>query len=61
MVLSCSSNTQSFVHDKSNSISQFISGKSRNLKKILKYLSRLVTSTFKVGTGGSGGCSGRTG
>ena len=26
--------------------------KSRNLKKLLKYLSEIVTSTFKDGTGG---------
>ena len=62
MVLSFSSNTHSFIHDKSKSISQFISGRSRYLKKkILKYLSRLVTSTFKPGTGGCGSGSGRGG
>ena len=43
---------QTFVHDKSSSISQLINGKSRSLQKILRYLSGKVTSTFKVGTGG---------
>ena len=44
-------NTQSFFHDKSSSISQFIDGKSRDLQKLLRYLSGIVTSTFKFGTG----------
>ena len=52
MLLFCSINTQFFVHDKSSSISRFISGKSRDLKKLLRYLSGIVTSTYKVGTGG---------
>ena len=30
-------------------------------KKILKYLSRLLTSIFKPGTGGCGSCSSRGG
>ena len=51
----CSINTQFFVHDKSSSISQFISGKSRNLQRVLRYLSGIVTSAFKAGTGGCGG------
>ena len=45
-------NTWSFVHNKSSSVTQFISSKSRNLQKLLRYLSRIVTSTFKVGTAG---------
>ena len=49
---------QSFAHDKSSSISQSISGKSRNLQKLLWYLSGIVTSLFKTGTGGCGGCVG---
>ena len=55
MLLGCYINTQSFVHDKSSSISQFIHGKSRDLQKLLQYLSGIVTSTFKAGTGGCGG------
>ena len=35
-----------------SSIPQFISGKSRNLEKLLRYLSGIVISTFKVGTAG---------
>ena len=41
-----------FFHDKSSSVSQFISGKPRNLEKLLRYLSDLVTLTFRVGTSG---------
>ena len=52
MLLWCSDNTQSFVHDRSNSISQFISGESRNHKKMLRHLREIVTSTFKAGTNG---------
>ena len=52
MLLFCSINTQSFVHDKSSSISQFINGNSRDFQKLLRYLSGIVTSTCKVGTGG---------
>ena len=61
MPLGCSDNTQSFVYDKSSSISQFIGGKLRNLQKLLGYLSEIVTSTFKVGTGGCEGRDGRSG
>ena len=50
---------QSFVHDKSSSIAQFISFKSKNLQKLLRYLSGIVTSTFKAGTGGRGVRGGR--
>ena len=35
-----------------SSIPQFISGKSRNLEKLLRYLSGIVISTFKAGTAG---------
>ena len=52
MFLYYSINTQSFAHDKSSSVSQFISGKSRNLQKLLRYLGEIVTSTFKIGTAG---------
>ena len=53
MLLFCSINTESFVHDKSSSISQFINGKSRDLQTLLRYLSGIATSTCKVdGTGG---------
>ena len=47
MLLWCSVNTQSFAHDISSAISQFINSKSKNL-------SRIVTSimTFSVGTAG---------
>ena len=44
------------MHDKSSYISQFISGKSRNLQTLVKYLRGIVTSTIKAGTGGRGGC-----
>ena len=44
-----------FVQDKSSCISQFINGKSRNLQKLLRYLSGIVASTFIVGTAGCGG------
>ena len=50
MVSCCLINAQYFVRDKSSSISQFIGGKSINLQKILRYLSVIVTSKFKVGT-----------
>ena len=52
MLLFCSINAQSFLDDKSSSISQFINGKSRDLEKLLRYLSGIVISTCKVGTGG---------
>ena len=55
MLFWCSANTQSFDHDKSNSISQFISGISRNLQKIPRHLSGIATSTFKTSTAGPGG------
>ena len=58
MLLWCSINTQSFVHDKSSSISQFINGKSRNLQKLIRYLIGVVTSAFKVGPAGCGGPAG---
>ena len=55
MLLYCSINTQSFAHDKSRSTSQFIKGKSRDLQKLLIYLSGKGVSTFKHGPGGCGG------
>ena len=54
-LLRCSINTQSFVQDKSSSTSQFIKVKSRDLKKLLQYLSGIVTSMFKKSTGGCAG------
>ena len=56
-LLRCSINTQSFVQDKSSSTSQFIKVKSRDLKKLLQYLSGIVTSMFKNSTGGCAGQS----
>ena len=61
MLLQCSTNVQSFVLDRSSSISQFISGNLRNLQKFQSYLCGIMTSTFKTGTGGCGGCVGRGG
>ena len=52
MLLFCSVNAQSFVHDKSSSISQFVNGKSKDLQKELRYMIEIVTSTCKIGTGG---------
>ena len=52
MLLFSSINTQSFVRDKSSSISQFTNSKSIDLQKLLRYLSGIVTSTFKADTGG---------
>ena len=57
MLLLCSTNPQSFVHDKSSSISQLIRDKSRDLQKLLRYLSGIVTSLFQDGTGYCGGWS----
>ena len=54
MSLQCCSNTQSFSHDKSSSNSQLMKHKSRDLQKLLRHLSRIVTSAFKDGTGGCG-------
>ena len=53
--------TQSFLHDKSSFISQFIDSKSRDFQKWLRFLSEIVTSTFKPAIGGCGGLSGRGG
>ena len=55
MLLLCSTNIQAFVHYKSSSTSQLLKGKSRDLQKLLRYLSGIMTSTFKVGTGGGRG------
>ena len=52
MLLFCSIRTQSFVYDKPSSVSQFIADKSKYFQKLLRYLSEIVNSTFKVGTGG---------
>ena len=61
MLLWCSINTQSFVHNKSSSTLQLLKGKWRKLQNLLRYLSGIVTSTFKVGTHSCGGCGGRGG
>ena len=52
MLLFCSISTQTFFHDKLSSISQYINGKSKDLQKLLRYFSGIVTGTFKAGTGG---------
>ena len=52
MLLLCVTNAQSFFHDKSSSISQFINDKPRDLQKLISYMSGIVTSTFKICTGG---------
>ena len=38
LLLLCCTNTQSFIHDKSNSTLRLIKGKSRDLKKLLRSL-----------------------
>ena len=48
---------QSFDHNKSSSTSNFIKDESRVLQKLLRYLSGIVTSTFKDVTGGCAGWS----
>ena len=55
---SSSINTQFFKNFKSCSVSQFIKGKSRNLQKLLRYLSGIVTSVFKGSIGSCTGCGG---
>ena len=52
MLLFCYISTQSFVHNKSSSISQFIKRKSRDLQKLLRYFSGIMTSILKVRNGG---------
>ena len=54
MLLFYSINIQAFVRGKSSFISQFINGKSRDFtnQKLQKYFREMVTSIFKVGTGG---------
>ena len=52
MLLLCYTNTQSFVHNKSSSTSQLIKGILSDLRKLPRYLSRIETSTSKVGAGG---------
>ena len=52
MLLWCSINIQSFLHDKSSSIPQFFNSISKNLKKLLKNVSGIVTLTFKVNSAG---------
>ena len=57
MLLKCFINTQSFVHNKSSSTSLFIKEKPRDLQKLIRYVSEIVTSMFKDGTGGWAGWS----
>ena len=52
MLLWYSINAQSFLLDKSSSTSQVIKVKSRNLKKLLRYLKGKVTSTLNDVTHG---------
>ena len=55
MLFRCSMET--LVHNKSKSTSQFIKIKSRDLQKLLRYLSGIVSSTFYV-KDSTGGCTG---
>ena len=48
---------QSSVHDKSSFTSQFIKAKSRDVQKLLRYLSGIVTFTFKNDADGCAGWS----
>ena len=70
ILLLASIDTQSSVHNKSSYTSQLIKGKSRDNLRLLRYLSGIVTCTFKDGTGccaswsassGFPGCGGRCG
>ena len=56
MLLWTSTNTQSIIHYESSYNSELINSKLRDLSKLLRYLGRIVTSTFTFGTGG---CAGR--
>ena len=56
-LLSSPTNTKSLVHNKSSSSLLLIKGKSRDLKKLLRYLSGLENSTFPDGTVGCVGQS----
>ena len=51
MLLLCSTNTHSVVHDKSRSTLQLNKGKSNYFQKLLRCLSGTVTYTIKVSTG----------
>ena len=55
MLILCSTNTQSFAHDKSSSTSQLIKGKLSDLQKLLRYLNEIVTSMLNVGICGCAG------
>ena len=57
MLFWCSTETQLFVHNKSRSTSQFTKSKSRDLQKLLRYLSGIVSLTFYV-KDSTGGCTG---
>ena len=47
MLLLCPTNTHSFVHDKSIPTTELIKEKSRDLQKLPRYLSGIVTSMFE--------------
>ena len=55
--MSCAIKMQTFFHNESSSTSQFIKRKSRDLQKLLRYLSGIVTFTFKHNTGACAGWS----
>ena len=56
MLSSSYNNTQNLDHCKSTSISQLTNEKTRDLSKLLRYLSGIVTSVFNSGIGGCSGC-----
>ena len=58
MLLLCSINIQSFIHNKSSFTLQLIKTKSRDIQNLSsRIVSRKMTSTFKVGPDGRGGRS----
>ena len=56
----CNNHTQFLDHLKSSSIWQLMKGKSRDLQKLLKYLSQIMVSVLKGGIGDYCGCGGCT-
>ena len=57
LLLSCAVKKQPFLHDKPSPTLQFIKGKSRDLQKLLKCISGIVTFTFKNDIDGCAGWS----